>query len=121
MSEEESASSSELKNEIAFSENKILPWPFEGPIFIREDEGVFNEFGLQGKSEYFIIDNWCYLGTVIADSEGAINNKEIQEVAFDLDIYKILRQFLRNPANEKKIMKERIERKSVTKLLVPHR
>ncbi|HSX09362.1 MAG TPA: exonuclease domain-containing protein [Candidatus Saccharimonadales bacterium] len=112
-----------LKLQTAFSENKILPWPFDGPILIQESEGVYDEFGLNGKHEYFIIDNWCYLGTVIADSEGTINNKEIEDVAFDLDVYKILRQFLRNPGNEKKIkvMKARREKMSATKLLIPHR
>lgn len=92
-----------LKVQTAFSENKILPWPFNGPILIKEDEGIYDAFGLIGKSEYFIIDNWCYLGTATEDQEGNINEKTSNEVIFDLDIYKILRQFLKNPANRKKI------------------
>jgi DNA polymerase-3 subunit epsilon len=112
-----------LKLQMAFSENKILPWPFEGAIRIREEDGVYDAFGLQGKSEYFIIDNWCYLGTVTEDQEGNVNSKTLNEVNFDLDIYKILRQFLKNPANQKKIkvMQKRREPLSGTKLLIPHR
>ncbi len=111
-----------LKLQMAFSENKILPWPFNGSIFIQENEGVQDSFGLKGKSEYFIIDKWCYLGTVTTDSEGSFNDERVQEVTFDLDIYKILRQFLRNPANKKKIkVITRTERRPTTKLLVPHR
>jgi DNA polymerase-3 subunit epsilon len=111
-----------LKLQIAFSENKILPWPFNGAILIQESDGVYDESGLQEKSEYFIIDNWCYLGTVTTDSFGSFDDKSLAEVAFDLDIYKILRQFLRNPANQKKIkVIARKERTQATKQQVPHR
>jgi DNA polymerase III subunit epsilon len=92
-----------LKLQTAFTESKILPWPFKGAILIQETEGVYDEFGLLGKNEYFIIDNWCYLGTAGVDSDGNVNDKNFNRVTFDLDVYKILRQFLRNPANEKKI------------------
>jgi DNA polymerase-3 subunit epsilon len=109
-----------LKLHIAFSENKILPWPYKGAILIQENDGVYDEFGLQGKNEYFIIDNWCYLGTVTTDSFGSFNDKSLQDVAFDLDIYKILRQFLRNPANQKKIKFGEKQKTQVIKLLIPH-
>jgi len=92
-----------LKLITAFSENKILPWPFEGAIIIQESDGVNDAFGLLGKKEYFIIDKWCYLGTVHEDTEGNLNEKQLPEIVFDLDIYKILRQYLKNPANKKKI------------------
>lgn len=92
-----------LKLQTAFSENKILPWPFTSAILIQELDGVNNEFGTLGTCDYFIIKNWCFLGTVTVDNEGNLNNKELGQVIFDLDIYKILRQFLKNPANKKKI------------------
>lgn len=111
-----------LKVQSAFLENKILPWPFSGAILIQENEGVYDEFGLQGKSEYFIINNWCYLGTVTTDSENGLNDQPIKEVIFDLDIYKILKQFLKNPANRKKIkvMSGKTSLESASKLLIPH-
>ena len=92
-----------LRLQTAFVENKILPWPFEGAILIKECDGVQDTFGYFGKSEYFLIDNWCYLGTVTMDNDGNLNDKRINTIIFDLDIYKILRQFLKNPRNEKKI------------------
>lgn len=92
-----------LKLQLAFSEEKILPWPFKGTILIQEYDGIYDESGIQGMKEYFIIDKWCYLGTIKEDNEGAINDNIINDVVFDLDIYKILRQFLKNPANRRKI------------------
>jgi DNA polymerase III subunit epsilon len=92
-----------LKLQTAFSENKILPWPFAGAIIIQETDGVNDAFGLHGNSEYFLIDNWCYLGTIHEDTEGNLNRKELNETIFDLDVYKILRQFLKNPANKSKV------------------
>jgi DNA polymerase-3 subunit epsilon len=112
-----------LRVQTAFSEDKILPWPFKGAILIQENEGVYDDFGFQGKNECFIIDNWCYLGTVTTDSEGNINDKPYKEGSFDLDIYKILRQFLKNPSNRRKIkvMSEKTSLMSASKLLIPHR
>ena len=86
----------------AFSGQKILPWPFNGAITIREDE-------MNGKKEYFIVDNWCYIGKTSVDAEGNINDTHFQNVTFDLDMYKILRQFIKNPANRKKILLEKKE------------
>ncbi len=80
----------------AVNELKILPWPYKGPISIQESE-------MSGKKEYYIIDNWCYKAKVVVDEEGNINNDKNNEVYFDLDIYKILRQFIANPANQNKI------------------
>ncbi len=112
-----------LKLQTAFVENKILPWPFHGAILIQENDGVQDAFGLQGKSEYFLIHNWCYLGTVTTDSEDSIDSKELHEVSFDLDIYKILRQFLKNPANQKKIkvIEGKTERMLASALTILHR
>jgi DNA polymerase-3 subunit epsilon len=110
-----------LKLHTAFTENKILPWPFDGAILIQENDGINNQFGFLGKREYFLIDNWCYMGTVTVDTEENINNKELSDISFDLDIYKILRQFLRNPANQKKITIIGKERKTqLTSVLPTH-
>ncbi len=112
-----------LKLLIAFTENKILPWPYHGAILIQENDGVQDAFGLQGKSEYFLIHNWCYLGTVTTDSEDSFDSKELHEVSFDLDIYKILKRFLRNPANQKKVkvIEGRTEKMLASALTTLHR
>jgi DNA polymerase-3 subunit epsilon len=85
-----------LRLEMALTGTKILPWPFNGAITIQED-------GVDGKSEYFIVDNWCYIGNVSVDPEGNVKDHMLQDVTFDLDMYKILRQFLKNPANKNKV------------------
>jgi len=92
-----------LRLQMTFAENKILPWPFDDAIIIQETEGLIDDFGMPEKREYFLVDNWCYLGTVRQDNEGNLNHKKLPEVAFDLDVYKILKTFLKNPANQKKI------------------
>jgi DNA polymerase III subunit epsilon len=85
-----------LRLETAMTGSKILPWPFTGPITIEEE-------AIDGKKEYFIIDNWCYIGNVSVDPEGNLKDDLIQNVTFDLDMYKILRQFIKNPSNRKKV------------------
>jgi DNA polymerase-3 subunit epsilon len=80
----------------ALSEVRVLRWPFEGTIAIQED-------GIDGKSDYFMIDNWCYLGNVTVDREGNIKDNFLQTVTFDLDMYKILRQYIKSPKNLKRI------------------
>jgi DNA polymerase III subunit epsilon len=85
-----------LRFETSLIGTKILPWPFKGAITIQED-------AIDGKKEHFIVDNWCYIGNVTVDAEGNIKDNLLQKVTFDLDMYKILRQFLKNPSNAKKI------------------
>lgn len=85
-----------LRFDLAFSSSKILPWPYNGSIAIEE-------LGISGKKEYFIIDNWCYTGNIVID---AFDNKKEElntTVLFDLDTYKIIRQFIKNPINKNKI------------------
>lgn len=80
---------------------KIKPWPFNGPILIKE----FNE--ITKKAEYFLIDKWCYLGNFkINDEVDQSANELIEhkpEYIFDLDMYKILKRYLSKPENMKNI------------------
>lgn len=85
-----------LKFETAFASMKIKTWPYSGPILIEESE-------FETKKEYFLIDKWCYLGSVIVDNEGHKKAELVNDLTFDLDIYKILKQYLRKPNNLKKI------------------
>lgn len=85
-----------LRFETAFASMKIKTWPFSGPILIEESE-------FETRKEYFLVNKWCYLGSVIVDNEGNRKTDLVNDLTFDLDIYKILRRFLKNPANRKKI------------------
>jgi DNA polymerase-3 subunit epsilon len=67
---------------IALKKFKVSVWPFKTAIGIKEG------------NELHLIDHWCYLGT-------AINEDEVFELLsagkpeFDLDIYKIIKKFLK--------------------------
>lgn len=72
----------------AFSHSKIKPWPFVGPIVIKEE----------GESkEYFIFDKWCFLGNFDDENIGK------SEYHFDYDTYKILKRFLSKETNLRKV------------------
>lgn len=92
-----------LRFETSMIGSKILPWPFSGAITIEEE-------ALDGKKEYFIIDNWCYVGNVTVDSEGFVKDNLLQNITFDLDMYKILKQYIKSPKNKRKIKKYLSER-----------
>lgn len=84
-----------LRFQEAFYHSKISRWPFESAIVIEEKDELKN------KKEYFILDKWCYLGQITPDNQ--IPTSESQKV-FDLDVYKIVKSFLRNPKNQKQII-----------------
>jgi DNA polymerase III subunit epsilon len=67
---------------LAFMTWQIKSWDFPGPIMI----------------ENHVFDRWCYLGTIDEDGENIS-----RDYHFDVDTYKILRRFLRNPQNRKKV------------------
>jgi DNA polymerase III subunit epsilon len=81
-----------LRSLIAFSKNKLKAWPFNGPICIEEGDD---------EKEAFLIDKWCYLGSIKKqqDDFSSVQN----DYNFDLDTYKILESFLRSEKNLKKI------------------
>lgn len=77
----------------AFSKLKVKPWPFSGPIMIEE------KHDFTSKSEYFLINEWCYLGSIIYDDNGVEKKSMSQKIEFDVDIYKILLRFLQSEKN----------------------
>lgn len=80
----------------AFLKLKFRAWPFRGPIVITE-QGFDDSL-----MEQFLIDKWCYLGSVKNDQQ--LINENLKPVAnFDLDIYKIVNSYLKSPKNLKNI------------------
>lgn len=69
----------------AFSASSISPWPFSGPIVIKETDS------------FHLFNNWCYLGEY-TDSE-PIASRLNSASQFDLDTYKILKHYLFNSAH----------------------
>ncbi len=73
---------------MAFSKNKIKPWPFKGPIVI---EGTL------------FFDKWCFVGRK-THADGMEEVREnMEERVFDVDTYKILQGYLRSPKHVQKV------------------
>ncbi len=96
-----------LRFEEAFASSKIRPWPFPGAIMIEEKNS------LEDITDYFLVDKWCFLSKTTVDMYGSVKT-DTEEYEFNLDIYKILRQFLRTPKNMKRIKQlTELEQKSL--------
>lgn len=80
----------------AFAKTKIKRWPYGGPIIIEEKNEITDTM------EYFLIDQWCFLGTITMDSNNSFKESP-HEYSFDLDTYKILVRYLNSPKNEKRV------------------
>ncbi len=80
----------------AFGRTKIKSWPYQGAIIIEERQE------LSDKTEYFLVDQWCFLGVVSLDSNGSFK-ETTHDYSFDLDTYKILVRYLSHAKNEKRI------------------
>ena len=85
-----------LRFQEAFVGSKIRPWPFPRAVVIEEKNQLTNT------TDYFMVDNWCFLGKTTLDENGN-RRTEQEDYEFDLDTYKILRQYITNPKNLKKI------------------
>lgn len=81
----------------AITKKHIQPWPFSGPIIVNEKNGI------SGKSEYFLLDKWCFLGSIKNEETTDLGELLNQEYLFDFDVYKIIRSFVRNPKNQSRI------------------
>jgi DNA polymerase-3 subunit epsilon len=77
----------QLKFDRAFAKLRLQRWPYPGPIMVTET--------LDDQSTSFILDQWCIVGTV--DHQDQALHYQTNSNNFDLDQYKILRQFLAKP------------------------
>ncbi len=73
----------------AFHRNKIQPWPYKGPILIKETNPQENI------GEGFVVDKWCLLGSLSYEYN---NPSDVlsREPQFDYDTYMILNRALRS-------------------------
>ncbi len=86
-----------FRNTTAFSKTKIRPWPFPGPVIIEEDNQITKQ------TEVFLINKWCYLGSIQMNGEYIQEESFMDDAVFDLDMYKILNRYMRDKKNNKKI------------------
>jgi len=78
----------------AFERQRVAAWPYAGPVLIHEQHP-----GLEG-SAGFVVDKWCLLARLREFEDGTVESTpEVQR--FDLDRYKIIRQFLENPRHRR--------------------
>jgi DNA polymerase-3 subunit epsilon len=70
---------------------KLKRWYFDGPIAIKE------RCENQERSQVHFFDQWCYLGTLEASNDEPLNVADLNPPKFDVDHYKILQRFFRQP------------------------
>jgi DNA polymerase-3 subunit epsilon len=75
----------------ALSRLRVKPWPYPGPIAVRERH-AYSE-----RAEMHVIDRWRYLGT--AHNEGEVGEiaRESAGARFDLDTYRALLRLIKAP------------------------
>ncbi len=79
----------------AFAGFNIKPWPFPGMIAIEEADGNVKEL--------ILVDKWCLLGRIKLDTAGNSNAQILPNTYFDLDTYKIIKQYVYREQNLNKI------------------
>lgn len=93
-----------LRSQIAFHPLKIPDWPYDGAIAVlecsKDEMPKGSDMGLDASETtktLFLLDRWCLLGKAHSEEQFAELFGSLPNVPrFDLDIYLILRKFLRN-------------------------
>lgn len=80
----------------AFKDSRLQSWPYAQPILIEEKSPW------EDRSEGFIFDKWCLVGSVSV-KDGGHQISTLPQTTFDLDMYKILRSYLRSPKSRHQI------------------
>ena len=75
----------------ALSRLRVKPWPYPGPIAIRERH-VWSE-----RTQIHVFDRWRYLGTAYSEDEVAELARGNRHARFDLDASRALQRFLTAP------------------------
>ncbi len=74
----------QVRIQMALSALKIKIWPFPGRVGLREGD------------EIHVLDHWTYLGTARCEDELAALSAREADVAFDVDVYRILMRYFSN-------------------------
>jgi DNA polymerase-3 subunit epsilon len=83
----------------ALSEHRFPPWPWQGPIAIRETHPD------HGWQRLYLVDRWCHLGTAADEDQlwSLLESSQVDDAEFDPDVYKLLRKYL-SRADESDVM-----------------
>jgi DNA polymerase III subunit epsilon len=74
---------------LALASIRLKPWPYRGRILVAERDW-------RGAQDLHVLDRWRYLGTV--REPDAAEGLDADAVAFDPDVYRILKRFFAAPA-----------------------
>jgi len=88
----ESRALHDARLQLALASLRIKPWPFAGPVGIRE-RGAADERGV-----LHVVDRWRHVGTATDDSGVAALLEHAGEAGFDADAYRILVRCLERTA-----------------------
>jgi DNA polymerase-3 subunit epsilon len=81
----------------AFERQRVASWPYAGPVLVRElHPGVVGSAG-------FVVDNWCLMARLKELEDGTVETAP-EAHRFDLDRYRIIKQFLDNPRNRRQVV-----------------
>jgi len=75
-----------LRLKLAFAPQRLAPWPYRGPVAIREEGAT------EGRCEVHVIDGWRHVATLAAGEDPDLPAKV---PPFDPDVYQILRRHMR--------------------------
>lgn len=91
----ETPASYNARLELAFMHHQLQPWPYRGPIVVEEDPTA-------GNTSAIVIDKWCVIGKLRreAECEPVVERKQN---GFDLDTYRILKNYLATKRDRLKI------------------
>lgn len=70
----------------ALARMRMRPWPFAGPVGIRETDDA--------TAPLLVLDRWCYLGTARSETDVHELLDDSFRPLFDLDTYRILQRFI---------------------------
>ncbi len=77
-----------LRVRLALAAHKLQDWPFPGPVGLRETDAA------SGRTDIHVFDHWCHLATVRSEADLHEVLSSRQTIAFDVDIYGLLRKRL---------------------------
>ena len=79
----ESPESHDARLALALAGKGVKAWPWHGPVCVAEHDPA------TGRSEFHLLDRWCYLATVRSDAD-VYDALSGAAYTFDLDIYRLL-------------------------------
>jgi DNA polymerase-3 subunit epsilon len=81
----------------AFERQRVAAWPYPGPVLIKEQHPAVE--GMTG----YIVDQWCLVARLREYEDGTVESTP-EAQRFDLDRYKIIKQFLENPRHSRQVV-----------------